>query len=75
MGGTFTIDGTEIDISSISDRGKDCLVRLRFVESRIAEVKNMHALLIRSKRNYIDSLEREIVAARSGVELSTFISD
>jgi hypothetical protein len=48
---------------------------IQFGDARIAELKNMQALLTRAKKSYIDGLEREIIKARTGVDFSSLLSD
>jgi hypothetical protein len=75
MSGRLRLDGVDLDPSSLTDKGRAHLTMIRFADQRIAELKNMQALLIRARRSYIDGIEREIVNARTGIDLKTLISD
>ncbi len=75
MTGTVRIDGKDYDLSSLTEEAKAQLAMIQFGDARIAELKNMHALLTRAKKSYIDGLEREIIKARTGVDFSFLLSD
>jgi len=75
MTGTIRIDGEDHDLSSLTEEAKAQLAMIQFGDSRIAELKNMQALLTRAKKSYIDGLEREIIKARTGVDFSSLLSD
>lgn len=69
------IDGADYDLATLPQAARDQIAMIRFVDARVAELKNMQALLTRARRSYLDGLEREIVKARSGVDFSTLFSD
>ena len=69
------IDGADYDLSSLTEEAKAQLAMIQFGDARIAELKNMLALLTRAKKSYIDGLEREIIKARTGVDFSSLLSD
>ena len=75
MTGTVRIDGEDHDLSSLTEEAKAQLAMIQFGDARIAELKNMQALLTRAKKSYIDGLEREIIKARTGVDFSSLLSD
>lgn len=68
---SFQMDGVTYDSDILTPEGKALLARLTFVEGRILEMKNQHALLTRAKNAYIADLKTEIVHSKSGVDLST----
>ena len=72
---TVRIDGEERDPAVLSPEAQAQLSMVRFADARIAELTNMQALLTRAKKSYIDGLEREIIKARSGIDVSTLLSD
>ncbi len=59
-------DNTEYDYEKLSENARVTLTSLRFSESRINELSNMHALLQRAKKSYIDSLKKEIISDKAG---------
>jgi hypothetical protein len=75
MTGTVRIGGEDHDLWSMTEEAKAQVAIIQFSDARITELKNMQALLARAKKSYIDGLEREIIKARSGVDLSSLLSD
>lgn len=75
MTSRLRLDGQDHDISQLSKDGLAQLALIRFADERIAELTNVMALLTRAKKSYIDGLEREIIKARSGIDVSTLLSD
>lgn len=75
MTGTVRIDGTDYDAASLTEEARAQLGMIQFADGRIAELKNMQALLTRAKKSYIDGLEREIIKARTGVDFNSLLSD
>ena len=75
MTGTVRIDGEDYDLSSLTEEARAQFESIKFADARIAELKNMQALLTRAKKSYIDGLEREIIKARTGVDFSSLLSD
>ncbi len=75
MSRRLRIDGVEFDISGLSEQGRKQLAMLQFADSRIAEMTQMLGALTRAKANETEGLRAEIVKAKSGVDLSSFLSD
>ena len=75
MTGTVRLGGEDHDLWSMTEEAKAQVVMIQFSDARITELNNMQALLTRAKKSYIDGLEREIIKARSGVDLSSLLSD
>lgn len=75
MTGTVRIDGVDYDTASLTEEARAQLGMIQFTDGRIAESKNMQALLTRAKKSYIDGLEREIIKARTGVDFTSLLSD
>jgi hypothetical protein len=75
MTGKVRIYGEDYDLASLTEEAKAQLDSIKFADARIAELKNMQALLRRAKKSYIDGLEREIIKARTGVDFSSLLSD
>ena len=75
MSSLFQIDGAEYAVDSLTSDGKTLLVRLQFTQLKIQEFLNQQAVLTNSKNAYISDLGAEIVKGKSGIDLSTLISD
>ena len=75
MSSLFQIDGVEYAADTLTPEGKMLLVRLQFTQLKIQELFNQQAVLTNSKNAYISDLGAEIVKGKSGIDLSTLISD
>jgi hypothetical protein len=75
MTGTIRIDGEDYDLSSLTEEAKAQLAMIQFGDARIADLKNMTALLTRAKKSYVYELKNEIIKAKSGVDLSALFAD
>jgi hypothetical protein len=60
------LDDCEYSIEDFSSDGKESLFALEFVTSRIQELTNQHALLVRAKQSYLGSLKKEMLAGKAG---------
>ena len=63
------------DLDNLPEEGKFLVTKTRFVESKLQELTNQHALLTRAKNSYIADLKRAIVQGRSGMNLGDLFSD
>lgn len=63
------------DLAKLPVEGKRLVVELRFVQIRIQELTNQHALLTKARNAYIADLKSEIVQGRSGINLEELFSD
>lgn len=70
MGQKIKIDGMEYDADNISDEARKHLVTLQFTASRLQELKNMQALLMRAKNSYMETIKKEILSEKAGFLLS-----
>ncbi|MGY9010940.1 MAG: hypothetical protein ACKVLN_01785 [Rhodobacterales bacterium] len=75
MSSLFQIDGAEYAVDALTSDGKTLLVRLQFTQLKIQEFLNQQAVLTNSKNAYISDLGAEIVKGKSGIDLSTLISE
>ena len=75
MAQILRFDGVDYDISTLSAEGRAALERVRSCDARMAELRNMRALLVRAKNSYLSELRSEIVAGKSGVDLASLFSD
>jgi hypothetical protein len=56
----------EYAVDDFSESGKAHLASLTFTIEKLRELNNMQALLQRAKNSYVDSLKKEVLAAKSG---------
>ena len=75
MSSLFQIDGVEYAADTLTPEGKMLLVRLQFTQLKIQELSNQQAVLTNSKNAYISDLGAEIVRSKSGIDLSSLISE
>lgn len=69
------IDGIEFDPAQLSPELRAKVKLILFADARLKELANTKALMVRARQSYIDSLQREIIRSRSGVDFSTLLSD
>ena len=62
-------DNTEYDYAQLSENAKVALTSLKFSENRINELSNIHAILQRAKKSYIESLKKEMISDKAGLML------
>ena len=75
MSSLFQMDGLEYAADTLTPEGKMLLVRLQFTQLKIQELLNQQAVLTNSKNAYISDLGAEIVKSKSGIDLSSLISE
>ena len=66
MGQKIKIEDKEYDVENLSDQGKATLVSLKFATTRMKELTNMQALLMRAKNSYVESLKQEMLSSKAG---------
>ena len=66
MADKVMIDEKEYSIDSFSENAKAQFSSALFSARKIKELKNMQALLQRAKNSYLDSLKKEVLAAKAG---------
>ena len=66
MGQKIKIEDKEYDVENLSDQGKATLVSLKFATTRMKELANMQALLMRAKNSYVESLKQEMLSSKAG---------
>ena len=69
------IDGIEFDPAQLSPDLRAKVKLILFADARLKELANTKALMVRARQSYIDSLRREIIKSRSGVDFSNLLSD
>ena len=66
MAETVKFNDKEFDISEISEIAKKNLIALQFADSKIMDLKNVRALLQRSKSGYLEDLKKEVISSKAG---------
>lgn len=69
MSQKFKLDNQEYDVSDLTEKGKSTLISLQFTTQRLAELKNMQALLLRAKNSYVEGLKKEMISSKAGFML------
>ena len=75
MSSLFQLDGAEYAADALTPEIKTLLGRLQFTQLKIQELLNQQAVLTNSKNAYISDLGTEIVKGKSGIDLSSLLSD
>ena len=57
---TITIDGTEYDVSNMSDTAKETLASIQFVEAQVQQLNNEWAIADTARMAYLGALKREM---------------
>jgi hypothetical protein len=68
MGKKITIDGTAYDVDDFSENARAQLASLQFTMKKLGELNNMKALLTQAKNSYIESVKKEILANKAGIQ-------
>jgi len=71
----FDIEGTEYNSKELSDRGILILRNLTYAEVKIREMINKKAIMTKARNAYISEIKKEIIKSKSGIDLSTLLSD
>lgn len=66
MAQKFKLDENEYDVSELNENSRAQLTSLTFVDEKLRELKNMHALLQRAKNSYVESLKKEVISDKAG---------
>ena len=62
----FHFENKEYEFDDLSDNAKSNINLLQFINGRVKELNNMHAVLQRSKNSYVNSLKQEMLAEKAG---------
>ena len=62
------LDDEVFSSDSITEHGKKLLSLLKYTESRIKEVCQIQSSLNKAREAYIETLKKEILAKKSGIE-------
>jgi len=71
----FDIEGTEYNTKELSNHGILILRNLTYAEVKIREMVNKKAIMTKARNAYISEIKKEIIKSKSGIDLSTLLSD
>jgi hypothetical protein len=60
------IDDKEYDIEQLSKEAQAIILSMKFVDSRLTELKNLQAVLQRSKHSYLEGIKKEMLTEKAG---------
>lgn len=60
---TITIDGKAYDLESLSDKAKNNITTLRFIDAEITRLQNLIAVQQTARAVYVGLLQKELAAA------------
>ena len=66
MAQKLKLNEKEYDVSELNDNSRAQFASLTFVDEKLRELKNMHALLQRAKNSYVESLKKEVISDKAG---------
>lgn len=67
MAKKIQFDDKEYSLEDLSIQAQNTLSLMDFVNGRIQELNNMHALLMRAKNSYISGLRSEMLSNKAGL--------
>ena len=62
-----SLEGTDTDPETLSDKSRQLIVDINYIDQRLAEIENNKALLQRAKNSYLESLKQEILTKKTGM--------
>jgi hypothetical protein len=75
MTSKIEINGKVYSTEEISVTSKELLKKINLIQSKMRELVNETALLVRAKNSYISGLKTEIISSKSGLDLDNLFSD
>ena len=63
---TFKLNEKEYSIADLSENARAQYESLVFVDTQLKELRNMQALLQRSKNSYLEDLKKEMLSSKAG---------
>lgn len=63
---TFKLNEEEYSIADLSENARAQYESLVFVDTQLKELRNMQALLQRSKNSYLEDLKKEMLSSKAG---------
>ena len=71
----INIENVEYETSGLSDDGIKILINLTHAELKMREMVNNKALMVKARNAYISEIKKEIIKSKSGIDLSSLLSD
>ena len=71
----FEIEDVKYRTDALSAKNLDILKQLTFVEVKIREMINKKAIMTKARNAYISEIKKEVIKSKSGIDLSTLLSD
>jgi hypothetical protein len=71
----INIEGVEYETKGLSDGGVKILINLAHTESKMREMANNKAIMTKARNAYISEIKKEIIKSKSGIDLSSLLSD
>ena len=75
MTSRIEINGKVYPTEEISVKSKELLKNISLIQSKMHELANDTALLVRAKNSYISGLKTEIISSKSGIDFDNLFSD
>ena len=72
---TMQIEGKDYDVAALSNEGRKTLTNYMHVKRQLQDAENMHAVLIKARNAYIADLKNQMIRGKTGIDLSTLLSD
>ena len=69
MKNTIEINGKKYDRNKLSDNAKEHIRIIAFVDAAITRYEGLLAVHTKSRLGYAESLKKEVIAAKSGIDL------
>jgi len=63
---TFKLNEKEYSIADLSENARAQYESLVFVDTQLKDLRNMQALLQRSKNSYLEDLKKEMLSSKAG---------
>lgn len=67
MGQKIKLGDVEYEVENLNDQTKALISYMTFSTERLKELINMQALLRRAKVSYMDSLKKEMLSSKAGL--------
>ena len=71
----FNIEGINYNSSDLSSEATLILKNLTFAELKMREMANNKAIMTKARNAYISEIKKEIIKSKSGIDLSSLLSD
>ena len=71
----INIESVEYETNRLSDGGIKILLSLTHAELKMREMANNKAIMVKARNAYISEIKKEIIKSKSGIDLSSLLSD